>query len=174
MSVLLPESEPALAPVRSWLVDDARREADRLVGEARRAAADQLDRARQEAAQAVARAGAEGEEQAAEAAERAMARARRQARGVVLAAQEQVRSQLRDAVRDAVSTLRREPTYPAVLTALATTAREVLGPQALVHEAPDGGVLAEAGSRRVDLSLGALAERALDDLEAEVARLWST
>ncbi len=172
--VLLPESGAALAPLRDWLLDEARREAARLLDDARREAAERLDRTRQEAARSVERARREGADQAAEAADRSAARARRQARRVVLAAQAQVRAQVRDAVHDAVGALAREPGYPAARQALAATARAVLGPQSVVHEAAGGGVCAEAGSRRVDLSLTALADRALAEHESEVARLWST
>jgi len=38
---------------------------------------------------------------------------------------------------------------------------------------PDGGVVARAGTRRVDYRLPILAERALDDLSDKVAELWA-
>jgi hypothetical protein len=42
-----------------------------------------------------------------------------------------------------------------------------------VQESPDGGVVAVAGSRRLDLSLPVLAEREVDRLGSEVERLWA-
>ncbi|NIL53938.1 hypothetical protein HBK87_25785 [Streptomyces sp. 2BBP-J2] len=53
-------------------------------------------------------------------------------------------------------------------------ARVLLGPGAEVTGHPEGGVLARAPGRRADLSLPALAERALDRLGGEVRTLWET
>ncbi len=114
-----------------------------------------------------------GAAQAAQSVARDVARARREARGVVLATQESLRVRVRDAVRAAVGALRGEAGYPELLATLGTSARAVLGDGAMVHEAPDGGVLAESGSRRVDLSLPALADRVLDERAGEVAALWT-
>jgi vacuolar-type H+-ATPase subunit E/Vma4 len=173
MTVLTAEALQALTPVRDRLLADARRDAEQRMAQARRDTAGRLDRARQEAEQTVAEAHRSGQELAAESVARDVARARREARGIVLAAQEALRARATDAVHAAVGRLRLEPGYPALLTALAASAREALGESAVVREAPGGGVVAVAGSRRVDLSLPALADRTLHRLDREVAQLWS-
>ncbi len=174
MNALTPDAERALVPVRDRLLADARQEAQQLVHEARLAADERLAQARREAEGIIEQARADGEAQAAEAVERTVARARRQARRIVLAAQESLRAQLRGAVHSRAVGLRREPGYPDVQAQLTAAARGVLGPDATVREAPEGGVLAQVGSRRVDLSLPALADRALDALEGEATRLWTS
>jgi vacuolar-type H+-ATPase subunit E/Vma4 len=63
--------------------------------------------------------------------------------------------------------------YEALRARLADRAREQLGPQALLVESPDGGIVASAGNERVDLSLPALADRALERSGPEVAALWT-
>jgi hypothetical protein len=49
----------------------------------------------------------------------------------------------------------------------------VLGAEATVAEDPAGGVVAQAGSHSLDLSLPALAARTLDDMSLQVSRLWT-
>jgi vacuolar-type H+-ATPase subunit E/Vma4 len=49
----------------------------------------------------------------------------------------------------------------------------LLGPEATVAESPEGGVIAEAGSRRLDLSLPVLAARTLESMTQEVRELWT-
>lgn len=173
MTDLTDEAEAALEPVRERLLADAREDAEKVVAAARQDAAARLDHTRQDTAATVARAREAGRTQAEEAVAREVARARREARGVLLAARETVRLQVRDAVHAAAVELSQEPGYPDLLVALAASARSALGENAVVREAPDGGVLAEAGSLRVDLSLPALADQALRDGEREVALLWT-
>ena len=54
-------------------------------------------------------------------------------------------------------------------------ARDQLGPGARIERDPPelGGVVATAGTRRVDYTLTALAERALNDHADEVTALWT-
>jgi vacuolar-type H+-ATPase subunit E/Vma4 len=173
MTAPRPETAVALAPVREWLLDDARREAEQLVADARADAAERLAQAREEARAMVAQAREAGAAHAEEAVALDVARARREARGVLLAAEESLRQRVRDGVHAGADALRQDPGYPDLLAGLATSAREVLGASALVHEAPGGGVIAQLGWRRVDLSLPALADRALRSVEGEVASLWT-
>jgi len=49
----------------------------------------------------------------------------------------------------------------------------VLGAEATVTEHPAGGVVAQIGSRGLDLSLPALAARTLDEMSLEVSQLWA-
>jgi vacuolar-type H+-ATPase subunit E/Vma4 len=173
MTLLPPDAEAALDPVRAQLIGDARREADRLIGDARREAQARLEQARREAEATVQQAREAGAAQAAQSVAREVARARREARGVVLATQEVLRQRVRAAVRSAAGALRAEAGYPDLLAALGSSARAVLGDGAVVREAPDGGVLADRGSLRVDLSLPVLADRALNERAGEVAVLWT-
>ena len=68
--------------------------------------------------------------------------------------------------------LRRTDDYAALRERLERLARALLGPDAEVTGHPEGGVVARAPGRRVDLSLPALADRALDRLGGEVRALW--
>ena len=52
-------------------------------------------------------------------------------------------------------------------------ASAMLGADAQVNDDPGGGIVAQLGHRRVDLSLSAIAQRALDRLAPEVDGLWS-
>lgn len=173
MTPTLPTGSAALAPVRTALraqaeagahatLDRARHEADLIRAEAG---------ARAEGILADSR--AEGEEQARAAVAARVVRRRREARDVVLATQRELYDKLRRASRDAARALRNDPDYPEILRRLTERAITAMGPGASVRESPDGGVLAEAGSRRLDLSLPALADRQVDRLGAEVERLWA-
>ncbi|HUH71627.1 MAG TPA: hypothetical protein VLZ05_23750, partial [Mycobacterium sp.] len=73
----------------------------------------------------------------------------------------------------AVLRLRDDPAYPHWATALRAAARATLGADAQVSEHPTGGVVAEAGQRRIDLSLAGIAARVLDGTTAEADELWS-
>jgi vacuolar-type H+-ATPase subunit E/Vma4 len=170
---LAPEAEQALAPVRTWLLDAARADADALLAQAAAEAEARLARAQAEAAALVETARAEGEALGTEAAARELTRARREARARLLRAQADLLDRLREQARAAVLALRADAGYPALVEQLTARARAVLGPDAAVTEADLGGVVGQAGSRRVDLSLPALAEWAIADLGAEVTRLWS-
>jgi vacuolar-type H+-ATPase subunit E/Vma4 len=167
------DAAAALEPVRTALLDGARAEGDALLAAADAEVAATVAAANADAAAAVDEARAQGERDAAvvRAAERA--RARRQARSVVLRAQRAGYDELCRRSRVAAEGLRTEPGYPVLRHRLVALARAELGPQAVVHEDPDGGVVAEAPGRRLDLRLGTLAERAVDGLGEEVAALWS-
>ena len=54
----------------------------------------------------------------------------------------------------------------------ALRARAALGPDAILTEAPEGGLVAESGSRRLDLTLPTLADAALEAAADQVAGLW--
>jgi hypothetical protein len=69
--------------------------------------------------------------------------------------------------------LRNSAEYNDVLDRLGQRARRLLGPDAEIAEDPDGGVVARAAGRRVDLTLDALVARALDRFGAEAQKLWS-
>ncbi|GAB2920724.1 hypothetical protein GCM10027075_20790 [Streptomyces heilongjiangensis] len=68
--------------------------------------------------------------------------------------------------------LRGTEDYASLRAWLEQRARALLGPAADVAEHADGGVVARAPGRRVDLSLTALADRATDRVGGEVRTLW--
>lgn len=166
---LPPDADAALTPLRDALLADARARAAEIA----RAAADQaraiLDDAEREAAAIRAAAVAAGQAAArAEAAERS-ARVRRQARGEVLAARNAVWLETRQAVREAAVTLRDDPRYPLLRERLRGVALERLGPDATITESPGGGIVARAGTRRLDLSLPTLALDLLGSMGGETS-----
>jgi hypothetical protein len=165
--------QPALAPVREALLERARADADAVLHTAGVQAAAVLAAAHSRAAALVAEGRAEGERDAATVGALRRARAQREARAAVLRAQAAAYAELRRRSRAAVRALRDDPAYPQLLAALRARAEARLGPAATVREHPDGGVVADAPGRRLDASLDALADAALDGLGAEVQRLWA-
>jgi hypothetical protein len=87
-----------------------------------------------------------------------------------LAARSEVYAELRAAVRRGVRRAMAEGAVPQAR--LAEAARALLGTQARVTAAAEGGVTAEVPGRRVDLSADALADRALERLGAQAETLW--
>lgn len=63
---------------------------------------------------------------------------------------------------------------PVAADRLRTLARDRAGADARIATAPGGGVIAVAPGRRVDCSVSALADHAVDLLGAEVERLWES
>ena len=162
----------ALAPLRGWLTRTARTTADRVREEARRQAQSIMAEAQREAESIRAIAAADGAAAAESEVSLRSARVRRQAHETVLAAQEALRAELSRQVLAAVPALRADPRYPPLMERLARQAHALLGSEATVIEAPDGGIIAEAGSRRLDLSLTVLAAGVLESRIQEVRRLW--
>jgi len=163
----------ALAPLREALLAQARAEADRLTAEAVAQAEEDLARADAQASAVIAGARAEGAADAAALVQAARASARRRARRTRLAAQTRAYAELRRRSIAALGALRDSPAYPAWLAALTEQARTALGPSAAVTEHPAGGIVATVPGRRLDLSLPALADRAMADLGEEVVTLWA-
>lgn len=162
-----------LEPVRAYLLEVARRDAAATIARAEAAAAAVLDRAGAEAKAIRAEARGRGRADGAALAATARARARRRGRELVLRAQRDCYQELRDRSRQAVLGLRAEPGYPRLLARLGDLAGTTAGPDATVTEHPSGGAVAESAHLRVDCSLPALADRALDGLGPEVVSLWT-
>lgn len=162
-----------LAPLRSALLAAAHRDADEVLAAADRSAAGALDAARSEASALRDEARARGAADAAAILAGEHAHAARESRSIVLGQRRVAHDGLRRRARDAVSELRSDPTYPALLDRLRERAREALGPGALIREHDRGGVVAEAGTRRVEYTLDGLADSCLDRLGAQVEELWS-
>ena len=164
-------SDPLVA-VRASLLARAASDGRRVLDSADADVAARVAEARSCAADEVAAAVAAAERDAAVLADETRARARRQARSIVLAAQGCAFDLLRAQARRAVRTLRDDPGYPDLVARLGAAARDRLGTDATVRQHPDGGVLAEAGDRRLALTLDAAADRAVDGLGAAVEELW--
>ncbi|GAA4507401.1 hypothetical protein GCM10023191_065730 [Actinoallomurus oryzae] len=162
----------ALVPVADALLAEARREAARIRSEARGVADAQLARARAEAEQILAGARTAGHSEAAVAARAERVRARRRARSIVLAARRETYEELRRRVRFAVAARCAE--NPETADLLRRVAVDRAGPDARIFTAPDGGVIAVAPGHRIDCSVPALAEHAVDLLGVEVERLWAS
>jgi hypothetical protein len=160
----------ALAPVRAALLDRARADAAAALAAADTDAAAVLAEAREQAAALLREAREQGEREAAALRTREHARAGREARSVVLGAQRTALDELRRRTRVAARALRDDR---ALLDRLRARLVTDLGPDAVVREHPDGGLVADAPGRRVDASLPALADRALDGLGGEVQALWT-
>ena len=166
------DAEAALAPLRARLLDDARATASGILAEAREKADALEAEAEEEAAGIRATAAAAGVETARSEVALRAARVRRQAHERVLAAQSDLRLEVHRRVRERAMALVEDPRYPALLERLRAQARASLGPGAVLTESPDGGLVAEAGSRRLDLTLRTLADIMFEAAADEVTRLW--
>jgi vacuolar-type H+-ATPase subunit E/Vma4 len=173
MSALPRTSVASLAPVREALRAAAEAEAAEVLARAEAEVAGLLEDAHRESARIRADAAAEGAAVARGSAALRSARTRREAHEIVLARQSQVYTALVSGVRTAASALRTEPRYPDLLDRLSDRARALLGPLAVVTESPAGGIVAERGSRRLDLSLPSVAESTLETMASEVSALWT-
>ncbi|MDX2692090.1 hypothetical protein Sipo8835_11090 [Streptomyces ipomoeae] len=162
----------ALRPVRAGLLRAARVDSEALLARAEREAAALLDQARAEARAILDEARRQGEADGAGATRELLVRARREARSRTLAARREAYEGLRRDAAERVRALRRTDGYVSLRKRLEHRARVLLGSGAEVSEHADGGVVARVPGRRVDLSLTALADRALDRMGGEVRSLW--
>ncbi|MFD8234778.1 hypothetical protein ACFV20_23250 [Streptomyces sp. NPDC059696] len=170
----LPEgAAEALEPVRAQLLAAARAEARALVSAADEEAAAVLreGEARVQEIHAAARGHGEADAAAVRAATRV--RSRRAARARELAARREAWEELRRQVVRDVGRLRDSEDYPGLRDRLTAYVRGVLGPEARVSEAADGGVVGERAGRRIDMSLTSLADRLLERAAREVEELWA-
>ena len=165
--------DAALEPVRAALLAAARADAAAVLAAADEDAAAALAVAQAQVAGLAETARSEGAADAGAMLAADRARGRREARRIELAARREVWDQLRDRARAAVAALRTDPAYDGLRDRLAARARQLAGPGAEVSEPAEGGVVAVAAGRRWDLSLPALAGRAVESLGPEVERLWA-
>ncbi|MEU8279640.1 V-type ATP synthase subunit E family protein [Microbispora bryophytorum] len=155
------------------LLRQARLNADAVTRAAEHDAAQTIEDARQQAREIIAAAREQGEAEAKAHSAAVRAQSARHARSSELAARRNALEELRRRAGAAVHALRDDPCYPRLVKRLGELAREAGGDDLVVREHPDGGVVAEGRGRRVDCSLEALANRAVDALGAEVERLWA-
>jgi vacuolar-type H+-ATPase subunit E/Vma4 len=164
-----------LEPVRRALLEDAATTADELVASAAREVDAMVHEFERQCDAEV----AEVERRSAEAArasrDQHVTAVRRQRYEAVLAVRSEIRDRIVEAAREAARGLRSDPGYPALLDHLEAVARAQLGGAAVIRRdpEPDGGVVAELGTRRVDYSLPELADRALDALPDETRETWT-
>lgn len=164
-----------IAAVRRTLLADARADAERIVATARQEADDMIHTAVDEADAEVEQERRRSELTAQAYSNRVLARARNDARADVLRRQEALRLELVDRVRAAVLELRNDPRYPALLDRLEALAEgQFEEPPTIERDRdPNGGVVASVGTRHVDYTLPAIADRTLDALSDEAVRLWT-
>jgi len=174
MTALPAGADAALTPLREALRDAAEATADSIRADSRKQCDALILAAASEAARIRATARAEGQSAARAEAALTSARARRRAHETVLFTQNAMRERLLEQVRERALALRLDDRYPAVLARLADLGRTVLGAHALLTESPDGGLIAEAGSRRLDLSLPTLALDAAAARGPQITTLWSS
>ncbi len=162
-------STTGLAPITGMLLDRAHRDAGRIRAEARATADDELTHARADAAGILAAARVAGAGEAESSAGTQLVHARRRARAIVLAARRQVYEELCRRVRAELAAWC-DDTMTGRLRDLAL---ERAGPGARVVATPDGGVAGVGAGVRVDCSISALADHAVDLLGSKVGRLWA-
>ncbi len=172
MTMLSPEADGALAPVREALRSAAEKEASELREGARQQVIALLADAREQAAHIVAAAARDGEAAARSDAALRSSRVRREANELVLAQRSSLLQELRQQLRARAMTLQDDRRYPALVNALTKQCLDLLGPAASVSTSPDGGVIGEAGARRLDLSLPILAGMTLESMP-EARELWT-
>ena len=163
-----------VSTLREVVLDQAQVEAQAMLADAERRAAAEVERTRGEAEALLQSARTEGETVGELETARDRALAHRTARSLVLQARRDVYEEFRRQAHAAALALRESEDYPALLERLARAARDQLGDEAdLETDPPDtGGVRARAGSRRVDYTLPALADRCIGGLGSRLERLW--
>jgi vacuolar-type H+-ATPase subunit E/Vma4 len=162
-----------LAATRDALLAEARHDAERLLEEADAEARAIVAEARQQADAIVSRAREQGRAEGRVAASREQSQTRMLARMEVLAARREAYDELGRRARTAASALRDDAGYPDLLERLTAAARADLGAGTEVQPDPAGGVRGRAGSRRVDYTLPALADRCVAALGPKARRLWT-
>ncbi|WP_406047180.1 hypothetical protein [Kribbella sp. NBC_00889] len=165
-------ADAALDPVRTALRAAAHADAAEALRKARQRKDELLADARRTAEEMLATARADGEAEATAVVNTRLAQSRRDARRSVLEAQRDLYDELQQRCRVAATALAEGPGSEELRRHLAERAVAQLGSDVTVTDCADGGVLASAGDRQLDLTLPTLAERALERSGAEVAQLW--
>jgi vacuolar-type H+-ATPase subunit E/Vma4 len=159
----------ALQPVRDDVIAAGGHDSAEALAAARAAAAATLAAATEQARQTSENARSRGRDDAA--AYLAIQRSRRamRVRADALRAHRTEYDELKSAALEAVAALRTSPDDSELRRSLVGIAHAALGPGATVADSPDGGVVATAPGRRLDLSLTRLAERAFETVMDELA-----
>jgi vacuolar-type H+-ATPase subunit E/Vma4 len=158
--------QQSLEPLRDALLARAREEAAEYVARTRSETTTELDTARAAADQAAQDARRRGETEAAAAVAADDATTRRQVHTLLLAARRSVYEQLRLHIQNDVRQLHREPIYRDLRDTMTSAGRSLIGRNAAVRDVDEGCVI-EAPGRRVEVTLGSLADWALDGVLAD-------
>ncbi len=163
-----------LGAIREAFLEQAETAAARRRAEVEAEFEQKLAEARAEASSLVEQGRLDGRLAAGHESSRRRGAARRHVREARLGARGALYQELRARARAEALDLRSDPRYAALLDRLAEAARAQLGTGAEIEIDPPGagGVLARSGSKSVDYTLLVLVDRALEELGAEVARLW--
>lgn len=171
--VRTPTWDASLEPVRRAVVAAARRDAERATA----GAAQEAERTRHRAVEAARRISDQARVGGRSDGDREVAgtrhRARTEARQRRLTAQRDAYLGLRARVLTRLSALQDGASYPGLREGLTARARAVLGPSAVVVDAPGGGIVATTEDRSLDLSFPALLDAVLDAMGSELEGLWT-
>ncbi|WP_020659022.1 hypothetical protein [Amycolatopsis benzoatilytica] len=166
----LAAAKAELRTVGSALLVDAKDEAAEWLEAAGRDAEAALTEARKQANEIREAAAAAGRADARRRERIRRGEARRAARRIRLSAQQEVCEEFGTRVR---AELERRWRTGELTGLLDECARRLLGEGAEIGEAPGGGMTGRAGGKHVDLSLDALAARAVERVEGSVPHLWT-
>lgn len=181
MTTTTPASAPTprtagdpLEPVRTAILDAARADAAARIDDAVQRGEQARRRAQAEADRIREAARAEGRADAEQVRLEQQARARRRARATVLHAQRAALDELTDAVHDRVRALWTDhATRDHVRGHLVDLARRRHGPDAVITDHPDGGIVVTVDDARATYLLRDLADRVIASLGDDLVGLWT-
>jgi hypothetical protein len=132
-----------------------------------------IDEAEAQAAITVEQARQDGIAEAAAMAATQRARSRRQARAIMLRAHAEALDELRRRSLEAVARISTEPGYPERRSRLIGYVRARLGEDAVISDAPTGGIIGTVPGRRLDCSFATFVEQVLAERAAQPKRPWT-
>ncbi|MFG1949263.1 V-type ATP synthase subunit E family protein [Nonomuraea sp. NPDC048826] len=159
----------SIAALRAELLRTAGQEAEQVRSQAENEATGRVAAARREVGELLAAARADGLAQAAADDKAERIKVEREARRLILTARREALEELRSHAAAAASRLRDDQ---RLLRRLRDLVGDRLGAGHTLAAHPDGGIVGQAPGRRVDAGLPTLAARAIDEMGAEVERLW--
>jgi hypothetical protein len=163
----------ALEPLRAEILRRANGAAAERMQQAAAEDAATMAQAEHEAALIVEQARQDGIAEAAALVAARRARSQRQARQVVLRARAEAWKELRQRSMAAVAVLSSEPAYRELRSRLADYVRAQLGTEAVLSDAPTGGVIGTVPGRRLDCSFATLVEQGLAERAAQPDVPWT-
>lgn len=163
-----------LQPVRAALLENARSRASSILDEAKTAAEAVVAEATEEADGEVRRAEERARAAAQARSDQKLEQVRADAHLLILRTEADITRRLTDATHRAAMDLRNDPRYENLVVHFEQLARAQLGPDTELERDPGGlgGVVGRCGSRRVDYTLPALSDRALNRLGDFTEQLW--
>ena len=164
----------ALEPLKAELVRKAHAVAAERIQRGVAEDATTIAQAEREAALILEQARQEGISEASALVAALQLRCRRQARTIMLRARAEGLQQLRRRSIAAVARLSTEPDYPELRNRLVDYIRAQLGEDAVISDAPTGGVVGTVEGRRLDCSFTTLVEQALGERGTQADLPWTT